>query len=141
MGKKYKLSEGDIKNAVKSVVTEFFNRDDMDSMSNFGIKDPTEDSVVNEEEIKQKCAEFVQKTNEYTQYLNQFYAYIDGAEEDTENGVQETSGVRGAIRSRNLFGARNLADEYLEENLNNLSDSLNRLKYAISEAIECAESC
>lgn len=140
MKKKYKISESELKNAVKSVVTEFFNRDDMDTLTGYGLKDPTEDDVVNEEELKQKCAEFIQKSNEYLQYFNQFYAYIDGAEEDVENGVPETNGVRGTIRGRNLFGARNLHDEYLEEDIVNLADSLHKLRYAFSETIECAES-
>ena len=138
--KSYKISENTLNKAVKSVITEFLNRDDMQMFSNLGIKDPTENSVVNEQELKQKCSEFIQKSNEYIQYLNQFYAYIDGTEEDLENGIEKVNGVRDVIRSRNLFGARNLHDEYLESDLDTLSKSIRELRYAINDTIECAES-
>lgn len=140
MNKKYKITESTIKNAVKSVVTEFLNRDDVDAMVGYGLNDPTEENVVNEEELKQKCDEFVQKTNEYLQYFQGFYQYIDGVEEDAENGVEAKEGVMQTIRSRNSFGARDLHDEYLEENLANLTKSLNNLQYAANEAIESVES-
>ena len=140
MSKKYKITESTLKNAVKSVVTEFLNRDGVDAMVGYGLNDPTEENVVNEEELKQKCDEFVQKTNEYLQYFQGFYQYIDGVEEDAENGVEAKEGVRQTIRSRNSFGARDLHDEYLEENLTNLAKSLNNLQYAANEAIESVES-
>lgn len=136
---KYKITEKTINEAVKSTLNEFLNRDDVDTMTSVGIKDPTENDVVNVDELKQKCSEFIQKSQEYFQYFNQFYGYIDGVEEDEEKGLTGTPGVRGTIRNRNAFGARNLGDEYLEQDLNYFAETLRNLKWGFTEVIECAE--
>ena len=56
----YKLSENSLAGIIKTTINEFMDRDTMDRMSSLGIKDPTEDSVLNEAELKQKCSEFIQ---------------------------------------------------------------------------------
>lgn len=139
MKKQYNVSEKAITGAVKSVLNEFFDRSTMDSFKAFGIKDPTEGEVVDEAELKEKCGLFLQKCNEFSAVLKEFYGYIDGVEEDAENGVQGQRGVRSVIRGRNLFGARNVHDEFLEEDINTLEKSLWELQSALRDAYECAE--
>lgn len=137
MKKKVKLTEKQLKNAVNFVLNEFFNRDDVDTMTSLGIKDPTEENVVNTEDLKQKCSEFIQKTNEYLQFFKTFYEYIDGVEEN-EDGINGSLGVRGTIKSRNLFGARDVIDSNLEIDLDNLDDSLRKVNWSLEEAIDAA---
>ena len=137
---KYKITENTIKNAVGTVLNEFFNRDEMETFKSYGLNDPTDENVVNEEELKQKCGEFVQKCEEFSQYLNQFYCYINGADADEENGIEAVSGVRDTIRSRNLFGARDLHDEYLQQDIETLEKSLREVQWSINSAKESAES-
>lgn len=138
--KKYTLTEKDVKKAIGSVLKEFLNRDTVDTMSNLGINDPTEEDVVDKNELKQKCQEFIQKTNEYFQYFKQFYGYIDGVEEDEEKGIKGVRGVRDVIRSRNLFGARDLSDEFLQEDLEYFCKTLFNLDSALQETVETAEN-
>ncbi len=138
--KKYTLTEKDVKKAIGSVLKEFLNRDTVDTMSNLGINDPTEQDVVDKNELKQKCQEFIQKTNEYFQYFKQFYGYIDGVEEDEEKGIKGVRGVRDVIRSRNLFGARDLSDEFLQEDLEYFCKTLFNLDSALQETVETAEN-
>ena len=138
--KKYTLTEKDVKKAIGSVLKEFLDRGTVDAMSNLGINDPTEQDVVDKNELKQKCQEFIQKTNEYFQYFKQFYGYIDGVEEDEEKGIKGVRGVRDVIRSRNLFGARDVSDEILQENLEYFCKTLFNLESALQDTVETAEN-
>lgn len=136
----YKLSENSLAGIIKTTINEFLDRDTMDRMSSLGIKDSTEDSVLNEAELKQKCSEFIQKCNLFYETLREFYGYIYGVEEDKENGVQAVRGAREIMRNRNMFGARDIHDEYLEEDLGYLSDSLSKLQSALEDSVENAET-
>lgn len=138
--REYRITENSLKENIKSTINEFFNRDFMDRAASLGIKDPTEDSVLDEEELKEKCRQFVQKCNEFNVILKEFYGYIYGVEEDAENGVQGMKGAVNIMRHRNLFGARNYHDQYLESDLKYLADSLGDLQSAMQDTIECSET-
>ena len=137
---KVTIGESGIKQIISSTINEFFDRETMDSMQALGIKDPSSDYTINQGELKEKCGAFIQKCNEFETIIREFYAYIDGVEEDAENGVEGSLGARGIMRRRNMFGARNIQDEILEEDLDELEKALWRLKSALEDAVEGTEA-
>jgi hypothetical protein len=112
------------------------NRDMVDRMSALGIKDPTEDEVVNEDELRNECSNFRNACETFMKSYRQFSEYINGVEEDVENEIQGTRGVRSVIRSRNSFGARDIHDAYLEEDLNSLSEALSNFNLSMEEVLD-----
>lgn len=139
MGKKITLTEAQFRSILKCAMNEFLDRDTMNKMTSLGIKDPTDKYTVNADELKQKCAEIYQKCNDFLNTLKSFEGYVDGVEEDVENGVSPVDGVRHTMRLRNMFGARNLKDEYLEQDLNDLSDVIWKAKSAVTNLFEQVE--
>ena len=137
---KVEIGRNSLKQAVVETVNEFFNRDTMDSFKSLGIKDPSDEYTVDEQELKNTCSIFLQKCGEFKVILDKFYGYIDGVEADEENGVQAVQGVRSTMRGRNMFGARNIHDEFLEEDLNNLEGALWQLKSNLEEAMESVDT-
>lgn len=137
---KVEIGRNSLKQAVVETVNEFFNRDTMDSFKSLGIKDPSDEYTVDEQELKNTCSIFLQKCGEFKAILDKFYGYIDGVEADEENGIQAVQGVRSTMRGRNMFGARNIHDEFLEEDLNNLEGALWQLKSNLEEAMESVDT-
>lgn len=146
MGKKvYSINEKQVAGIVKSTINEFLNRDFADKMQSFGITDPSAQYTVNEGEIKQKCEEFLQKCDEFNEYLTEFDKYLNWIEEEVEDGEEQPrqqypTGVRMTMKYRNMFGARDFHDEYLEEDLNYLSEAVSELRSKLSDAYDCAET-
>lgn len=137
---KVKIGRDNFRQIVSETVNEFFDRDTMDSFKSLGIKDPSDEYTVDEQELKNTCSIFLQKCGEFKAILDKFYGYIDGVEADEENGVQAVQGVRSTMRGRNMFGARDMHDEFLEEDLNNLEGALWQLKSNLEEAMESVET-
>lgn len=142
MGKVYKLSESVLSNIVEEAVGEMFSRDSnlFNAMSSLGIKDPSDKYSVDEEELQQKCKEFVQSCNEFKKIVMSFYQYLNGVEEDEENGVKGTDGVLMTMKYRNMFGARNLGDEYLQESLQDLTDTVHTLDKTLEDVVYLSEN-
>lgn len=140
-GKKYNITENSLKNAVIESLNEFFDRDMMDQMKSFGINDPSEKYTVDEREVKMRCNAFIQKCQEFQQVLREFDMYVNGVEEEAESGAEGTRGARTNIRLRNMFGARDINDQFLEESLDALDDALRHLNSAVEDAIDAAGSC
>ena len=138
--KTYKVNESSLKNTIKSVINEFFDRETMDSMRKLGIDDPSEKYSVDKNELKAKINESKQKCEEFKQVCAVFGQYINGVDEDLENGVQGSDGVRMTMRYRNMFGARNLQDQYLEQELDELHEELWKLDMEMEEVIGACEN-
>ena len=128
-----------LKQLVREAVTEFFDRETMDSLKSQGITDPSDQYTVNHDEVKQKCQEFLAKVNAFKQEMAQFDMYINNVPDDDDGDNTLPLGARMSIRHRNMFGARDLDDEYLEQDLDNIDSELHQLDMAligVTDAIE-----
>jgi hypothetical protein len=132
MAKSYNITENALKNAIRESVSEIIGRDTIDRLSSLGVKDPSEEYSVNSAELKQKCDAFIDRCNEFYTAFQEFKDYIDG--------VEGANGALHNIRMRNMFGARNIDDQYFEEDLDALSKSLEKLYAALYDACDCTET-
>ena len=128
MAKTINVKESDIKNAIQEAVLGF-NGGDLESM---GLRNPANDYTVNYTELAEKCENL-------RQYLQEFKQYIDGIEEDEENGVEKKDGV-SIIATMRGYWTDDPDDLDLADLLKNLSWNLYKVESSLTETASQAQS-
>ncbi len=129
-----------LKQMVKEAVSEFFDRDTMDSFKSMGINDPSDEYSINYEDVKSQCQAFLEKLKAFDQELQKFDVYINNVPDDEDADPSAPRGVRSTMKHRNMFGARNLDDEFIEQDLDNIDQELHRVHLSFGGLIDAIES-
>jgi hypothetical protein len=143
MAKKCKITEGQLREAIKDALMEGPFGISNDFLNKIGIKNPGDRYEVNYQEIIQKC-------NEFQTYLNAFKEYFDGKEDEVEE-IEGENGEEPARKYGVTFNAQmknawwdpkdwNKADfQLLTDSLEELSELLRNVSLKIEEVKDCAE--
>ena len=129
-----------LKQAVREAMSEFFDRETMDSFKAMGINDPSDEYSINYEEVKAQCQAFLEKVKAFDQELVKFDTYINNVPDDEDGDQTAPSGVRMTMKHRNMFGARNLDDEFIEQDLDNIDEELHRVHLGFMGLIDALET-
>jgi hypothetical protein len=129
-----------LKQAVREAMSEFFDRETMDSFKAQGFKDPSDEYSINYEEVKAQCQAFLEKVKAFDQELVKFDTYINNVPDDEDGDQTAPSGVRMTMKHRNMFGARNLDDEFIEQDLDNIDEELHRVHLGFMGLIDALET-
>ena len=127
MANTIKVKESDIKNAIYEAVLGM-NGDDLEGL---GLTNPANDYTVNYTELAEKCESL-------REYLQSFKTYIDGVEEDAENGVEKQDGVRTVATMRSYW-SDDLDDKELADILKELSWDLYKIESSLTETASQAQ--
>lgn len=127
MANTIKVKESDIKNAIYEAVLGM-NGDDLEGL---GLSNPSDDYTVNYTELAEKCESL-------REYLQSFKTYIDGVEEDAENGVEKQDGVRTVATMRSYW-SDDLDDKELADVLKELSWNLYKIESSLTETASQAQ--
>lgn len=121
MKKKITITESQLNSIIKSSIAE----------SVYGIKNPVDEYQINPQEIIQKCEEF-------RTYFNAFKEYIDGVDEECEEGEQN-QGVRFNVSMKNMW-TDDWKIQELSQALTELSSLFFKINSGINEVIDAAET-
>lgn len=132
MAKKINIKESDIRHAIKSVLAEGVFGINGDSLEGMGLRNPANDYSIDYTGLAEKC-------EQVRMSLQEFKQYIDGVEEDTENGVEAQDGVRMAAAMRSYW-SEDPEDEELANTLKEVSWCIYKLESALSDAASQAQS-
>ena len=125
------IKESDIKNAISSVLNEaVFGLTGAD-VERMGFRNPAENYVIDYTEVAQKCEQMRES-------LQEFKRYIQGVEEDAENGVEAQDGVAITASMRSNW-SEEPDDEELAEILDEISANLTKIESSLSEATSLAQ--
>lgn len=130
-----------LKNIVESAVRESIFGLSGQQLGQWGVKNPIDDYPIDFSEVKEKTEQFLQQVNAFSEF-------IDGVEEDAENGVEEKIGLKNTLGSRAMW--RNEEDyddywkqydeKYYSEELRKVSKYLDSIKYTLNELVDYCDS-
>ncbi len=127
MANTIKVKESDIKNAIHEAVFGL-NGGDLEGL---GLRNPADDYTINYTELAEKCEQLRQS-------LQQFKIYIDGVEEDAENGVEKQDGVYIKANMRGYW-TEDPDDQDLADLLKDLSWNLYKIESSLEETASQAQ--
>lgn len=127
MANTIKVKESDIKNAIHEAVFGL-NGGDLEGL---GLRNPADDYTVNYTELAEKCESL-------REYLQSFKTYIDGVEEDAENGVEKQDGVH-TIATMRSYWSDDPDDKDLADILKELSWNLYKIESSLTETASQAQ--
>ena len=132
MGKnRIKLTESQIKRLIKESVKESFLGFNGNDFASMGLKNPADEFQINYREIGQKFLQF-------GKYLQEMREYIDGVEEDTENNIAGTKGVRDTVSMRAMW-TDDEEEKAFNESLKQIIQLIWKLETAIKEVADETE--
>ena len=129
--KKYAITEENLRNIVEKTIRESIfglNGNDLQSM---GMKNPADDYQINR-------AEVIERLRQFAGYIKEMKEYIDGVEEDVENNIPETDGLKTTVSMRAMWTDDDTEKEFSDA-LSNLSQIMWRVESALGDAIDVAE--
>lgn len=123
-----KIYEKELKSLIrKTIIESVFGYNGQD-FQNMGLKNPADNYMVDKQELSQKTQEFIKAIDEY-------YSYIDGVEEDAENGNKEVPGIARNIRMHSMW-SDDEDEGYFCDNLEKVSRELYSIKNMLQELVE-----
>ena len=135
MAKKYKITEEQLRGAIKDTLMEGPFGINNDFLKNIGMRNPGDNYQVNFQEIAQKC-------EEARVFIKQLSEYVDGKEDDVESGETQR-GVKFNVSMKSTWWDNESFDKYdiqaLDKSLHELSDMLWRIDSKLEEVKDCAE--
>ena len=132
MAKKINIKESDIHHAIASVLKEsMFGLSGAD-LEGMGLRNPANDYNIDYAELAEKCEQM--RTS-----LQGFKQYIDGVEEDAENGVEAQDGVAITASMKSNW-SDDPEDEELANILKEVSFCIYKLESTLADAASQAQS-
>lgn len=129
MGKtKIKLTESQIKRLIKESVKESFLGFNGNDFASMGLKNPADEFQINYREIAGKF-------NQFAKYLQEMKEYVDGIEEDAENNIAGTKGVRDTVSMRAMW-SDDEDEKMFDESLKKVSNLIWQLESAVRDVLE-----
>ena len=132
MAKKINIKESDIHHAIASVLKESMFGISGADLEGMGLRNPANDYNIDYTELAEKCEEM--RTS-----LQGFKQYIDGVEEDAENGVEAQDGVAITASMKSNW-SDDPEDEELANILKEVSFCIYKLESALTDAASQAQS-
>lgn len=132
-----KITESDIKKMVKKALQESVFGFDGKTIEGMGLKNPINNYQIDYQDV-------VTRASQFKESIMNFSNFIDGIEEDEENGITGTRGLASNLSMRAMWrdddDFEKEDEEYFSQELREISSNLYRIKCTLDDLISYCEN-